>query len=81
MDRERFDRLVGDINSRHDDDYIVDVTADVEATYRAINADALRALRAAFTLDRDRADATPRLRVFAQGRIDLITRILEETRR
>jgi hypothetical protein len=78
MDRERFDRLVGDINSRLDDDAALDVTPDVDATYRSINVDALVNLRAAFTLDRDRPDATVRLRAFAQARIDLITRILEK---
>jgi hypothetical protein len=81
MERERFDRLVADINSRVDDDGSVIVTEDVEATYRSINADGLLALRCAFTLDRDRPDATARLRAFAQSRIDLITQILDKKER
>lgn len=78
MERERFARLVRDINSRLNQDASLDVTPDVDATYRSINIDALVTLREAFTLDRDRPDATARLRAFAQARIDLITRILEK---
>jgi len=74
-------RLADDINARH---AIAPpgVTTDTAALYRSLNDQALHTLRAAFTVDRDRAlpglDGRPlHLRAFCQSRIDLITRILE----
>lgn len=56
------------------------VTADTEALYREMPREYLLFLRSAFTMDllaAERTGAGEDTRRFAQGRIDLITRLLE----
>ena len=71
-------RVVDDINRRLEPDADAFIDGETLACYASMNRRALVTLRAAFALDRQRADAALRTVEFADARIALIDRLLRK---